>query len=183
MPGAYPGQARYDVAVRVACPDCTNPIEAAPGEEVVCPACFTRFDAPSSTQVPRRFDVYLPDGTVHMRQTMYALREAIYAGKVPITARLRPDVGAEELVPVYAFPWFAQIYALLGIEPPASAGTRRIAGWQGIRKSGPKAVPPAAHADEKLKKMVKNASVPALLALGVAVFFVLLLGAVLIVAL
>jgi hypothetical protein len=126
--------------VRVACPDCTNPIEAAPGEEVVCPACFTRFEAPSSAQVPRRFDVHFPDGSVQPRQSLYAVREAIYAGRIPITARLRPDVGAEELVPVYGFPWFAQIYALLGVEPPANAGTRRIAGWQGVKKG--KAAPP-----------------------------------------
>ncbi len=126
--------------MRVACPDCTNPLEANPGEEVVCPACFTRFEAPSAAQVPHRFDVYFPDGTVLPRQSMYAVREGIYAGRIPITSRLRPDVGAEELVPVYGFPWFAQIYALLGVEPPASAGTRRIAGWQGIRKG--KAEPP-----------------------------------------
>ena len=83
----------------------------------MCPACFTRFEAPSAAQVPRRFDVYLPDGAVLPRQSLYAVREAIYTGKIPITSRLRPDVGANELIPVYALPWFAQIFALLGIEP------------------------------------------------------------------
>ncbi len=162
------------VRVRVACPDCTNPIDASPGEEVVCPACFTRFEAPASVQVPRRFDVHLPDGTVIPRQSMYAVREAIYVGNIPITARLRPDVGADELVPVYNFPWFAQIFALLGVDPPADAGTRRIAGWAGVRKSAPAPLPAARpRADQAVSKAIGAASVPVLLAVGV--FGVLLL--------
>ena len=100
----------------------------------MCPGCMCTFIGPTTAQVPRRFDVHLADGTVLARQSSYALREAIYTGKVPITARLQPDVGSRELVPVYAFPWFAQIYGLLGVEPPAHTGTRRIAGWVVIRK-------------------------------------------------
>ncbi len=169
--------------MRVACPDCTNPLDAGPGEDVVCPACFTRFEAPSAAQVPRRFDVYLPDGAVLPRQSLYAVREAIYTGKIPITSRLRPDVGANELIPVYALPWFAQIFALLGIEPPAHTGTRRIAGWQGIRKEGPKARPPPPQsAERKVRGMVSDASVPALLAIGVIAFLVVLVGIAIVIA-
>lgn len=151
---------------------------------MVCPACFTRFEAPSSTQVPRRFDVHLPDGTVVQRQSLYAVREGIYVGRIPITSRLRPDVGADELVPVYAFPWFAQVYALLGVEPPANAGTRRIAGWQGVRKEGPKVRPaPAPRADQKVKNLVTGASVSALLLVGVVAFVAVLVGLAILVAL
>ena len=169
--------------MRVSCPDCTNPLEAGPGDEVVCPACFTRFEAPSAAQVPRRFDVYLPDGAVLPRQSLYAVREAIYTGKIPITSRLRPDVGTDDLIPVYALPWFAQIFALLAIEPPAHTGTRRIAGWQGIRKEGPKARPPAPRtAENRVRGMVSDASVPALLAIGVISLLLALIGIAVIVA-
>ena len=162
--------------MRVACPDCTNPIEASPGEEVVCPACMTRFEAPSSSQMPHRFDVLLPDGTVIPRQSMYALREAIYAGNVPITARVRPDVGSDELMPIYGYPWFAQIYALLGVEPPANAGTRRIAGWQGVRKEGgtkKQVRPPPKKREEQVREIVKGASVQSILIAVIVAFFLL----------
>ncbi|MSQ00593.1 MAG: hypothetical protein EXR71_01710 [Myxococcales bacterium] len=169
--------------MRVACPDCTNPLEAGPGEEVVCPACFTRFEAPGADQVPRRFDVFLPDGAVLPRQSFYAVREAIYTGKIPITSHLRPDVGSDDLIPVYALPWFAQIFALLAIEPPAHSGTRRIAGWQGIRKGGPTARPPSApSAERRVRGMVSAASVPALLAIGVIAFLLVLVGVAVVIA-
>lgn len=161
--------------MRVACPDCTNPIEAEPGEEVVCPACMATFMAPQADQVPRRFDVHFPDGSVLSRQSSYAVREAIYTGTIPITARLRPDVGSRDLVPVYAYPWFGQIYALLGVEPPAHAGTRRIAGWVGVKKAA--AAPskaPAPTARARVEKKVSGMSIAALLAVAVGGFFFLL---------
>jgi len=141
----------------------------------VCPACMCTFTGPEAAQVPRRFDVHFPDGTVLARQSSYALREAIYSGKVPITARLRPDVGGKDLVPVYAFAWFAQIFALLGVEPPAHAGTRRIAGWVGVRKSVAAAPAPAPSPQRQVRSAVQGLSVVALLAIGVGAFFFLLL--------
>lgn len=162
--------------MRVACPDCTTPIEAQPGEEVVCPACLCAFVAPATSQVPRRYDVHFPDGSVLRRLSSYAVREAIYTGTVPITARLRPDVGGTDLVPVYAYPWFGQIFALLGLEPPAHAGTRRIAGWVGVRKAAPPPAPaPAPTTRVRLEKSVSNTSVVVLLAVGIGGFFFLLL--------
>jgi hypothetical protein len=168
--------------VRVACPDCTTPLEAAPGEEVVCPACMCRFDAPNEAQLPRRFDVYLPDGSVLHRQSSNAIREAIYTGKVPITARLRPDVGGDDLIPIYSLPWFSQIYALLGVEPPAHAGARRIAGWAGVRKVAPEPTPaPPPTPRKQVSHFFHNASVVALLGLGIVACFVLLFVVVLII--
>jgi hypothetical protein len=134
------------------------------------------FTCPAAEQLPRRFDVHFPDGTVLARQSSYALREGIYTGKVPITARLKPDVGSRELIPVYAFPWFAQIYALLGVEPPAHAGTRRIAGWVGVRKpAAAPAPPPAKSTGRRVRSAVENLPVVALLAAGIGSFFLLLL--------
>ncbi|MBM4365464.1 MAG: hypothetical protein FJ102_04565 [Deltaproteobacteria bacterium] len=162
--------------MRVACPDCTTPVDAGPGEEVICPACMARFHAPSHAQVPRRFDVHLPDGTVLSRQSAYALREQIYTGRVPITARMRPDVGGDELVPVYSHPPFAQIFALLNLEPSLTSGTRHIAGWEGKRMTPAKdgASPPPVSRQEAARKFIQQASVPLVLALGVGAFFVLL---------
>ncbi len=162
--------------MRVACPDCTTPVDAEPGEEVICPACMARFDAPSHTQVPRRFDVHLPDGTVLSRQSVYAVREQIYTGRVPITARMRPDVGGDELIPVYGHPPFAQVFALLNVAPSLSAGTRRIAGWEGTRTATARAEtpPPSVSRQESTRKFLQQASVPMLLALGVGAFFLLL---------
>lgn len=162
--------------MRVACPDCTTPVDAEPGEEVICPACMARFDAPSQAQVPRRFDVHLPDGTVLSRQSVYAVREQIYSGRVPITARMRPDVGGDELIPVYGHPPFAQIFALLKLEPSVMSGTRRIAGWEGTRPvpARAEAPPPPVSRQEATRKFFQQASVPLLLALGVGAFFVLL---------
>ena len=119
--------------MRVACPDCTTSLEATLGEEVVCPACFSRFEVKESQPLPHRFDVHLSDGTVMPRQSLHGLREAVYTGKIPITARVRPDVGEGELVPVYSYSTFSRIYALLGIEVPTGVVTRRIAGWEGQR--------------------------------------------------
>ncbi|MBM4392119.1 MAG: hypothetical protein FJ090_13440 [Deltaproteobacteria bacterium] len=165
--------------MRVACPECTTPVDAGPGEEVICPACMARFHAPapSHAQAARRFDVHLPDGTILSRQTVYALREHIYTGKVPITARMRPDVGGDELVPVYSHPPFAQIFALLNVEPSLTSGTRHIAGWAGKRTTPAKdsAPPPPVSRQENTRRFLQQASVPLLLALGVGAFFVLLL--------
>ncbi len=170
--------------MRVACPDCTTPIDAEPGDEVICPACMARFDAPSRSQVPRRFDVHLPDGTVLSRLSVYAVRERIYTGRLPISARMRPDVGGDELIPIYGFPPFAQIYALLNVEPPVSAGTRRIAGWEGTRAAASKSAtkaPPVSR-QEATRTFFKQASVPVVLALGVGAFFLLLVGVAVIVS-
>ena len=65
------------------------------------------------------------------RQSLHALREAVYVGKISISAQVRGGEG--ELVPIYSYPTFARIYALLGIEVPTGTVTRRIAGWDGQR--------------------------------------------------
>lgn len=166
--------------MRVACPDCTTPIEANPGEEVVCPACMTRFAAPDSAQVPRRFDVHLPDGSVLARLSVFAVREAIYTGRIPIAAKMRPDVGGDELLSVYNYPPFGQVFGLLGIEPATSSGTRKIAGWQGAPAlndalDAPLATP-AVPMNQQARKFFNTASLPLLLALGVGGFLVLLGG-------
>lgn len=166
--------------MRVACPDCTTPIEASPGDEVVCPACMTRFAVPDSAQVPRRFDIHLPDGTVLPRLSVFAVREAIYVGRVPISARMRPDVGTDDLLAVYNYPPFGQVFSLLGIEPPTSAGTRRIAGWQGSRELNaaldkPVATP-AIPKREQARKFLNTASLPLLLAMGVGGFFIVFIA-------
>jgi hypothetical protein len=104
------------------------------------------------------------------------VRESIYVGKVPITSRIRPDVGTDDLLPIYGYPPFGQVYSLLGVEPPTSAGTRRIAGWSGIRKEAPKELKsaplPALPLDEQLRRFAKTTSLPVLLAMGVGAFFV-----------
>ena len=173
--------------MRVACPECTTPIEANAGEEVVCPACMTRFAAPDSLQVPRRFDVHLPDGTQLPRLSVFAVREAIYTGRIPITSRMRPDVGADDLVAIYNYPPFGQVFLLLGIEPPTTAGTRKIAGWQGTRQEQPVAPRtvsmPAIPVEEQARRFLKTASLPLLLGLGVAAFMAVLLGIAIILAL
>ena len=117
--------------MRVTWPDCTTSLEATLGEAVVCPACFSRFEATEAQPLARRFDVHLSDGTVMPRQSLHALREAVYVGKISISARVRGGEG--ELVPIYSYPTFARIYALLGIEVPTGTVTRRIAGWDGQR--------------------------------------------------
>jgi hypothetical protein len=172
--------------MRVACPDCSNPIETEPGLEVVCPACMTRFTAADSVQVPRRFDIHLADGTLLPHLSVFAIREAIYTGRVPITARMRPDIGSDDLLPVYNYPPFSSVFSLLGIEPPTSAGTRKIAGWRGVHQpeSAPAPVAtPALPAQEKARRFLKTASLPLLLAAGVGGFFVLLVGVALYLAL
>lgn len=70
------------------------------------------------------------DSTVQML-SRYAIREAIYVGRLNAAAKVRPAGGKWELIGGY--PEFAGVFRMMGGDLAPMAGTRKLAGW---RRSG-----------------------------------------------
>jgi hypothetical protein len=120
--------------MQVDCPECAASLEGAPGAEIVCPACMTPFLVPASARAVRAFDVQRgpqAGDAVLPHQSRYAIREAIYTGRLTAAAKVRHDGGKWELIGGY--PEFAQIFRLLGGDLAPMAGTRKLAGWRHTR--------------------------------------------------
>ena len=79
----------------------------------------------------RTWEVQTAEGGVVQGLSRYALREAIYLGKLGNTTKLRrPDGTWEHLGAVQEF---GAVFRLIGVEPVPAAATRKIAGWKGER--------------------------------------------------
>jgi hypothetical protein len=121
------------------------------------------FAVPLAMRAAMYFDVRMPDGATMTRQSRFVVREMIYAGLVPVTARIRAQaVGESSWQPVHGYPEFDVIFRLLGIEPPISQGTRKLAGWKAAPEveAAPAPAPaPTGHAPRVDRATVRRAQV------------------------
>lgn len=134
--------------MQVQCPDCETRFEATPESEIVCPACMATFAPPKAPDpkplalLPegvggntrasaRTWEVQTSEGGVLQGLSRYALREAIYLGKLGNATRLRRPDGTWE--PLGAVQEFAAVFRLIGVDPLPAPATRKIAGWKGER--------------------------------------------------
>lgn len=77
----------------------------------------------------RSWDVQLIDGATLQRLSRYAIREQVYLGLLPNTARVR-RVG-DDWESIGRISEFAAIFRLLGVETVPTGATRKIAAWKG----------------------------------------------------
>jgi hypothetical protein len=103
----------------------------------------------SAQEAPARGELELrgPDGRTLGLYNLWALRAMIQAGSVDARCKVRPprlsgawpapqDPGTGEWLPMAELPALREVMDLVGMDPVAAEGERRIAGWQADRAVG-----------------------------------------------
>ncbi|MFZ5480199.1 MAG: hypothetical protein ACOZNI_25775 [Myxococcota bacterium] len=146
--------------MQVNCPECSANLDAAPGSNIVCPACMTPFLVPAAAHAVREFDVMFADNTVAHAMSRHAIREAIYTGRVTATAKVRHDGSRWDMIG--GFPEFAAVFRLLGDDLAPLAGTRKLAGWRSNSEAPPPVTPPSPVVTTDLPVLRSHVPPPAL---------------------
>ena len=112
----------------------------------------------ASQDAPARGEVELrgPDGRTLGLYSLWALRAMIQSGTVDPRCKVRPprlagawpapqDPGTGEWLPMAEVPALREVMDLVGMDPVAAEGERRIAGWQADRDADADDGPSDAH--------------------------------------
>lgn len=103
----------------------------------------TAQDAPARGE----YELRGTDGRTMGLYSLWALRAMIQSGTIDARCKVRPprlagawpalqDPGTGEWLPMAAVPALREVMDLVGMDPVAAEGERRIAGWQTDRSAG-----------------------------------------------
>lgn len=132
------------------CPSCGAETPVSPGDLSTCTECAHRFLAEDSGEVPFEFELQRAKGDrVEGPFDRLTLREMLYTGALTGSELVRRP-GQTHFSELALRPEFAEVLSLLGKEPAAPRGERRIAGWKAAKETTGATGAPAA-AEERTR--------------------------------